>query len=171
MILIDAEALEEHGWIMHRTVAVDPQTMEWQTKKPTDFPSIDAASMKHGEWITKGQDIYCSACGGESAYTWHGSSKFSAYCPNCGAEMRVGTEMTNADRIRAMTDAELAEWINKHDCHTNLYGYDPKEAVLVWLKSGERKDYDEHVGVYWAEGKIMEGVGEAKTDEERKEDV
>ena len=41
---------------------------------------------------------------------------------------------TNADRIRAMTDEELAEWINKHDCHTNLYGYDPKEAILVWLK-------------------------------------
>ena len=49
MILIDAEALEEHGWIMHRTVAVDPQTMEWQTKKPTDFPSIDAAPVKHSD--------------------------------------------------------------------------------------------------------------------------
>jgi len=41
---------------------------------------------------------------------------------------------TNADRIRAMTDEELAEWINKHDCHTNLYGYDPKDAILDWLK-------------------------------------
>lgn len=42
---------------------------------------------------------------------------------------------TNADRIRAMSDEELAEWINKHDCHTNLYGYDPKDAVLNWLQS------------------------------------
>ena len=41
---------------------------------------------------------------------------------------------TRADRIRAMTDEELAWWINKHDCHTNLYGYDPKEAILDWLK-------------------------------------
>ena len=41
---------------------------------------------------------------------------------------------TNADRIRAMSDEELAEWIQKHDCHTNLYGYDPKEAILDWLK-------------------------------------
>jgi len=41
---------------------------------------------------------------------------------------------TNADRIRAMSDEELAEWINKHDCHTNLYGYDTKEAILDWLK-------------------------------------
>ena len=41
---------------------------------------------------------------------------------------------TNADCIRAMTDEELAEWIFKHDCHTNLYGYDRIEAVLDWLK-------------------------------------
>ena len=42
--------------------------------------------------------------------------------------------LTNADRIRAMTDEELAEWISKHDCNTNRYGYDPKDAVLAWLK-------------------------------------
>lgn len=41
---------------------------------------------------------------------------------------------TNADKIRAMTDEELAEWIIKHDCHTFLYGYDPKDAVFDWLK-------------------------------------
>lgn len=41
---------------------------------------------------------------------------------------------TNADRIRAMTDEELAGWIIKHDCHTFLYGYDPKDAVFDWLK-------------------------------------
>ena len=42
--------------------------------------------------------------------------------------------MTNADKIRAMTDEEMAKWILNHDCHTNLYGYDPIEAVLDWLK-------------------------------------
>ena len=51
-----------------------------------------------------------------------------------GEGMRVGTDMTNPDRIRSMTDEELAEWINKHDCNTNLYGYDPKDAILDWLK-------------------------------------
>ena len=51
---------------------------------------------------------------------------------NCRRNRTV--EPTNADRIRAMTDEELAEWINKHDCHTNLYGYDPKEAILDWLR-------------------------------------
>lgn len=32
-------------------------------------------------------------------------------CPVCGADMRVGSDMTNADRIRSMTDEELAEWL------------------------------------------------------------
>lgn len=32
-------------------------------------------------------------------------------CPVCGAEMIVGTEMTNADKIRSMTDEELAEFL------------------------------------------------------------
>lgn len=57
-----------------------------------------------------------------------------------GAEPYIMQEpLTNADRIRAMTDEELAEWIFKHDCHTLLYGYDPKDAVLNWLKQ-EVKD-------------------------------
>lgn len=34
-------------------------------------------------------------------------------CPVCGAEMRVGTDMTNGDRIRAMTDEELAEFLDR----------------------------------------------------------
>lgn len=51
---------------------------------------------------------------------------------NCRRNRTV--EPTNADRIRAMSDEELAEWINKYNCHTNLYGYDPKEAILDWLK-------------------------------------
>ena len=127
MRLIDADALLAEAMEEGAYGYVD-------AKQIADAPTIDAVLVKHGEWITKGQDIYCSACGGESAYTWHGSSKFSAYCPNCGAEMRVETDMTNADRIRAMSDEELAEWISKHDCHTNLYGYDPKDTILEWLK-------------------------------------
>ena len=36
-------------------------------------------------------------------------------CPVCGADMRVGSDMTNADRIRAMTDEELAGWLATND--------------------------------------------------------
>jgi hypothetical protein len=43
--------------------------------------------------------------------------------------------MTNADKyFRDATDEEIAKWIHRHDCHTNLYGYDNEEAILDWLK-------------------------------------
>lgn len=42
--------------------------------------------------------------------------------------------MTNADKIRAMTDEELADWVFSHDCKTNLYGYWSREGTLDWLK-------------------------------------
>ena len=42
---------------------------------------------KVGMWIKRGQDIYCSICNNESAYNPFGASKFSKYCPNCGAKM------------------------------------------------------------------------------------
>ena len=53
--------------------------------------------------------------------------------------------MTNADKIRAMTDEELAGWIIKHDCHTLLYGYNPKDAVLDWLKQEVDELYDYYI--------------------------
>ena len=53
-------------------------------------------------------------------------------CPVCGAEMRVGTDMTNADRIRSMTDEELAEWIHDQIIDRNI-GI-PSDTWLDWLK-------------------------------------
>lgn len=41
MRLLDADALERDGWHMSRTVRVDKDTMEFQTRKPTDFPTIE----------------------------------------------------------------------------------------------------------------------------------
>ena len=140
MRLIDADALLAEAMEEGAYGYVD-------AKQIADAPTIDAVLVKHGEWITKGQDIYCSACGGESAYTWHGSSKFSAYCPNCGAEMRVETDMTNADRIRAMTDGELAEqlYLLRLDA-LRLEGYEgfieTKDEVLEWLKEDVDNETD-----------------------------
>jgi len=56
--------------------------MGWLDKLDTD-----AVPVVHGTWVVKGQDIFCSLCGEESSYTWYGGSKFSRYCPNCGAKM------------------------------------------------------------------------------------
>ena len=46
-------------------------------------------------------------------------------------------DLTNADRIRSMSDTELAEWIARHDCQTNIYGDDTVEAILDWLKEAQ----------------------------------
>lgn len=61
-------------------------------------------------------------------------------CPVCGAEMRVGTDMTNADRIRAMTDEELADFLEKGCEHIapsencTLPYYSCVKCWLNWLK-------------------------------------
>lgn len=95
MRLIDADALERDGWQMTRNVRVAKDTMEFQTRKPTDFPTIEPKRMR-GIWTkeeftnTQGTSYgayKCSLCGAfyqDIGYEWN-------FCPNCGADMR-GTE-------------------------------------------------------------------------------
>lgn len=52
-----------------------------------DMPTIEAEPVRHGRWVKRGQDIFCSECDEESGYTWAGASRYSEYCPNCGAKM------------------------------------------------------------------------------------
>lgn len=96
MRTIDADALERDGWQMSRTVRVTKDTMEFQTRKPTDFPAIEPQRMR-GKWETiegwDGDEVYrCSECGEEYVLI-DGTPKENSYhfCPNCGADMR-GTE-------------------------------------------------------------------------------
>ena len=51
--------------------------------------------------------------------------------------------VTNADRIRAMTDEELAEYLDevRHDLW-QLFVKDPQKMWLDWLKSPADKDGD-----------------------------
>lgn len=70
------------------------------------------------------EDGHCKKFSDEEAVSW------------CVLSPCEYEKPSNADLIRAMPDEELAEWINQHDCHTNLYGYDPKDAILAWLKQG-----------------------------------
>ena len=91
MRLIDAVALERDGWRMSRTIQIDKNTMEYQTKKPMDFPAI---GIKKGWWIPRDHNkkngmvtttVYycptCSVCGKTGGYDMN-------YCPHCGADMR-----------------------------------------------------------------------------------
>ena len=51
---------------------------------------------------------------------------------NCRRSRTV--EPTNADRIRAMTDKELAEWIEEISLHTEWTFYLQGGTWLDWLK-------------------------------------
>ncbi len=56
-------------------------------EQPTIEPEV-----RHGRWIVRGQEIYCSECNMESLYNAFGASKFSDFCPKCGARMDGGAD-------------------------------------------------------------------------------
>ena len=51
-------------------------------------------------------------------------------------------EMNNADRIRAMTDEELADFLNQWGTSTRAWQKDPGET-LYWLQQPAEEDHDE----------------------------
>ena len=62
----------------------------------------------------KTKKLVCYNCGGHGFITTiYESGQTSAICPVCGGIGTHEIQMTNADRIRAMNDEELAEFI-KH---------------------------------------------------------
>lgn len=107
MRLIDADALERDGWKMSRTVRVDKNTMEIQTRNPKDFPTIEPQK-KHGKWIERESGtedkengfetvIVCSCCDfpATTFYSEDCESRTQIrtdFCPNCGSDMRGGQD-------------------------------------------------------------------------------
>ena len=57
-----------------------------------DFPTAEVKPIDDGEWIVKGQEVYCSKCNERSSYNRFGASAFTSYCPNCGAKMKESEE-------------------------------------------------------------------------------
>ena len=107
----------------------------------------------HGRWIEEPNCFYrCSKCG-EHYPSIKGYMSYN-FCPNCGVDMR-GEEManehwishdngehavkvpifTNADRIRAMTDEELAKYLDGV-CHDlwQMFVADSEKMWLEWLR-------------------------------------
>lgn len=67
-------------------------------------------------------------CDAASAFKYHRES-----CPVYG-EKEHRTQ-TNADRIRSMTDEELAEWVNYLHCpHYEDYDYPCDDCEKCWLE-------------------------------------
>lgn len=56
------------------------------------------------------KEVPCMECDGKGFIAKFGEySVWSERCPNCGGAGTVKVPMTNADRIRVMSDEELAE--------------------------------------------------------------
>ena len=95
--------------------------------------------MANGKWLeTPTAWIYCSVCGEEPPEETNIRTRF---CPNCGAEMenyKWQKQITNADRIRAMTDEELAEMLCSGTCKY-CHSYNKDCEILEWL----RKEVDD----------------------------
>lgn len=91
--LIDADAA-----IWELTTGCFPQSMEYTRavgiakRLIQEMPTIEAEPVRHGRWVKRGQDIFCSECDEESGYTWAGASRYSDYCPSCGAKMDGGAD-------------------------------------------------------------------------------
>lgn len=93
--------------------------------------------------------MICPKCGNVITH----NSYFDAYyCPRCGEFIREKPPMTNADRIRAMSDEELAGFLMKlmghaqcfaegifpyHPCPQN---YNCKQCGIEWLQQPAEED-------------------------------
>ena len=86
------------------------------------------------------KNVACPVCQGKGYVVWANKTEASCslgtkMCPHCdGTGVREVT-LTNGDRIRAMSDEELAEWNNfcPHiDDECTLKGC--TKCILEWLK-------------------------------------
>ena len=93
----------------------------------------------------------CPRCG-QGGYVWYlDNSEYVAKCTNCGHYFRredfpmcvldeAPKPITNADRIRAMTDETLAKWFGTHACcmkdpfFCSKTGGSCKACWIDWLK-------------------------------------
>ena len=85
----------------------------------------------------------CPRCGKGGYVNYIGQSNiYEAKCYNCGYYFAFGEldlyedkkPVTNADRIRAMSDEELADWVWGAETAGRAYGPRGKQAWLDWLK-------------------------------------
>lgn len=98
----------------------------------------------------KTKKLVCYNCGGHGFITaTYESGQTSAICPVCGGIGTHEIQMTNADRIRAMSDEELANIVEcpygnpyfdehlpcKGSCH---------DCLLIWLQqtAGEEDKHE-----------------------------
>ncbi|MBP5720439.1 MAG: hypothetical protein J6W82_05185 [Bacteroidales bacterium] len=116
---------------------------------------FDCERQMHDGWTYR--QYHCTVCGFQMVGGIHN------FCPNCGADMKEKTVLkctdclhldvhqnvcsvcfgmdkftrcinTNADKIRAMSDEELADWVWGAETAGRAYGPRGKNAWLDWLQ-------------------------------------
>ena len=86
----------------------------------------------------KTKKLVCYNCGGHGFITaTYENGQTSAICPVCGGIGSHEIQMTNADRIRSMSDEELAEFMYQVG-YDNGWGLE--EYALEWLQQPAEED-------------------------------
>lgn len=101
----------------------------------------------------KTKKLVCYNCGGHGFITaTYKNGQTSAICPVCGGIGSHEIQMTNAERIRSMSDEELATFISEiadecernTECNQHCYGCDieycVRESCLNWLQQPAEED-------------------------------
>lgn len=100
------------------------------------------------------KEIPCLDCRGQGFISkFNEKSAWLERCPNCGGTGVITVVVTNADRIRAMSDEELAEFISRieiGDFGSQIYGktfcdmckgqYECDDCRLWWLQQPAEED-------------------------------
>lgn len=92
----------------------------------------------------KTKKLVCYNCGGHGFITaTYESWQTSAICPVCGGIGTHEIQMTNSDSIRAISDEELADFLNQWGTSTRAWQKDPGET-LYWLQqpAGEEDKHE-----------------------------
>lgn len=92
--------------------------------------------MSRTPWVSfDGKD-----CGGCKHLNERGYCEFTACIIPCtvAATVPATKPQTNADRVRQMTDEELADWVWSAESAGRAYGPRGKKAWLDWLKQEAR---------------------------------
>lgn len=98
--------------------------------------------------------VFCPKCGGHGFITYFEEYKdscnaWSERCSECNGNGEIEVFVTNGDKLRSMSDEQIANWFSKLVCHNCATTFecngcysddeDCAKEILKWLKK-EVKD-------------------------------
>lgn len=115
----------------------------------------------HAYWIPTECGVKCSECGTEYADTDYPEKMYQ--CPHCYSQMGEPRKLTNGDKIRAMTDEELAAFMVTQAIMgaMNVNGItedEARKATIEIMKSGKPND-DIAEAIEWLRQEVSEDAG------------